>query len=109
MVKSLSKSQALASKVMFAALCLLRDKGIPIRAGEILDALEKQLLLDDWARETIESNGLPRWRMYAQFFSVNAVKAGFLIKERGFWRLTNTGAQALALGELGYFLKAQKG
>ena len=65
MVKPLSKSQALASKVMFAALCLLRDRGAAIKAGEILDALEKQLLLDDWALEVIESNGLPRWRMYS--------------------------------------------
>ena len=109
MVKPLSKSQALASKVMFAALCLLRDRGAAIKAGEILDALEKQLLLDDWALEVIESNGLPRWRMYAHFFSVDAVKAGFLTKERGMWSLTSGGAQALMLGEQGYFLKAQQG
>ncbi|HAU58420.1 MAG TPA: restriction endonuclease [Comamonadaceae bacterium] len=109
MAKPLSKSQALASKVMFAALCLLRDKGVAIKAGEILDALESQLSLDDWAREIIESNGLPRWRMYAHFFSVDAVKAGFLTKESGLWKLTSTGAEALALGELGYFLKAQQG
>ncbi len=109
MVKPLSKSQALASKVMFAALCLLRHKGSAIKAGEILDVLEQQLQLDDWAREIIESNGLPRWRMYAHFFSVDAVKAGFLTKERGLWRLTSAGVQALELGELGYFLKAQQG
>ena len=109
MVKPISKSQALGSKVMFAALCLLRDKGCAIKAGEILEVLEHQLLLDDWARETIESNGLPRWRMYAHFFSVDAVKAGFLAKERGLWRLTSSGEQALELGELGYFLKAQQG
>ena len=109
MVKQVSKSQALGSKVMFAALCLLRDKGCAIKAGEILEVLEHQLLLDGWARETIESNGLPRWRMYAHFFSVDAVKAGFLAKERGLWRLTSSGEQALELGELGYFLKAQQG
>ena len=57
MVKPISKSQALGSKVMFAALCLLRDKGCAIKAGEILEVLEHQLLLDDWARETIESTG----------------------------------------------------
>lgn len=109
MVKPFSKSQSLASKVMFSALCLLRDKRLAIKASEILDALEHELLLDDWAREIIESNGLPRWRMYAHFFSVDAVKAGFLAKERGLWRLTSSGEQALELGELGYFLKAQQG
>lgn len=109
MIKPLSKSQVLASKVMFAALCLLRDQGSAIKASEILDVLENQLLLDDWAQEIIESNGLPRWRMYVQFFSVDAVKAGFLTKERGLWRLTSAGVQALELGELGYFRKAQQG
>ena len=47
MVKPISKSQALGSKVMFAALSLLRDKGSAIKAGELLDVLENQLLLDD--------------------------------------------------------------
>lgn len=109
MEKPLSKSQALASQVMFATLCLLRDKGCAIKVGELLEAVEKQLPLDDWAREVIESNGLPRWRMYAHFFSVDAVKAGFLTKAQGRWSLTAAGTQALQLGARGYFLKAQQG
>lgn len=109
MEKPLSRSQALASQVMFAALCLLRDAGCAVKVAELLEALEKQLTLDDWAREVIESNGLPRWRMYAHFFSVDAVKAGFLTKAQGRWSLTAAGAQALQLGERGYFVKAQQG
>lgn len=53
---------------MFAALTLLQQRAIPLKVGQILDAIEKQLTLDEWAREIIESNGLPRWRMYANFF-----------------------------------------
>jgi restriction system protein len=109
MEKPFSKSQALAAKVMFSALCLLRERGAPMKASEILDAIEMRLPLDDWAREVIESNGLPRWRMYAHFFSVDAVKSGFLLKERGMWRLTEAGMQALSKGERDYFLLAQLG
>ena len=109
MEKPLSRSQALASKLMFTALSLLRDKGAAIKAAALLDALGEKLTFDDWALELIESNGLPRWRMYAQFFSVDAVKAGFLLKDRGMWSLTESGKQALLLGERGYFFKAQQG
>lgn len=109
MEKPFSKSQALASQVMFAALGLLQERKTPMKAGHIFDAIEHRLVLDAWAREVIESNGLPRWRMYGSFFSVDAVKSGFLLKERGMWGLTDAGAQALAQGERAYFLSAQQG
>lgn len=109
MDKPLSKSQALAAKVMYATLCLLRDKKAPTRGSELLDAVGEQLSMDDWAREIMESNGLPRWRMYAHFFSVDAVKTGYLIKNKGVWTLTPEGVKVLDLGEREYFLKAQQG
>lgn len=109
MHKPLSKSQALAAQVMFAALTLLRDNNAPMRGSEILDAIGPRLPLDDWAREVMESNGLPRWRMYAHFFSVDAVKSGYLVKDKGLWSLTASGREALERGERGYFLQAQQG
>lgn len=109
MHKPLSKSQALAAQVMFAALTLLRENNAPMRGSEILDAIGPRLPLDDWAREVMESNGLPRWRMYAQFFSVDAVKSGYLVKDKGLWSLTASGCEALERGERGYFLQAQQG
>ncbi len=109
MEKKFSKSQLLAAQVMFAALGLLQERKVPMKAGQILETIEGRLALDDWAREVIESNGLPRWRMYAHFFSVDAVKSGFLLKEGGMWSLTDAGVQALAQGECAYFLLAQQG
>ena len=67
------------------------------------------MTLDDWAQEVIESNGLARWRTYVHFFSVDAVKAGYLLKTKGIWQITSSGVQALSLGELGYFLAAREG
>ena len=75
MNKPLSKSNVLASKVIFAAMTILRDGGGQMKAADIFDAIPQKLTLDDWAQEVIESNGLARWRTYVHFFSVDAVKA----------------------------------
>ena len=109
MEKPFSKSQALAAQVMFVALSLLQERKAPMKASQILDAIESRLTLNEWAQEVIESNGLPRWRMYAHFFSVDAVKSGYLHKDHGMWSLTEAGAKALSLGERAYFLSAQQG
>lgn len=109
MTKPLSKSHALASKVMYAAMSILRDGGKTMKAADIFDAIAAHVPLDKWALEEIESNGLPRWRMYVQFFSVDAVKSGYLLKSKGVWTLTLLGEQALTLGAEGFFFKARDG
>jgi restriction system protein len=109
MTKPLSKSNSLASKLIYSAMTHLRDHGGEMKAADIFDALPAKVELDDWATETIESNGLTRWRTYVHFFSVDAVKSGFLTKTKGVWRITPEGIEALKLGEKGYFLCAQQG
>lgn len=108
-MKPLSKSNLLASKLIYAAMCLLRDAGGEMRGAELLELLPQRVEFDAWANEVIESNGLARWRTYAHFFSVDAVKSGFLQKSKGVWRITAQGVEALKLGEVGYFLAAQQG
>lgn len=109
MSKPLSKSHLLASKLMFAAMSILRDGGNTMKAADIFDAIPARVPLDAWALEEIESNGLPRWRMYLQFFSVDAVKSGYLLKSKGVWTLTLAGEQALGLGAEVFFCKARDG
>lgn len=109
MSKPLSKSHLLASKVMYAAMTILRDGGKTMKAADILDAIAAHVPLDSWAQEVIESNGLARWRMYAHFFSVDAVKSGYLVKSKGVWTLTLTGEEALTWGAEGFFSKARDG
>jgi restriction system protein len=109
MSKPLSKSNQLASQVMYAAMCTLRDAGGEMKGSDILELLPAKLSFDDWANEIIESNGLTRWRTYAHFFSVDATKSGFLTKLKGVWRISPQGIEALKAGEQGYFLQAQQG
>ncbi len=105
--KPLARSNQLAVKLMFAALCHLRDEGGTMRGRELIAKIPSLVVLDSWANEVLESNSLTRWQTYTHFFSVDAVKAGFLQKNKGYWTLTPSGAQALELGELGYFRAAQ--
>lgn len=107
--KPLSRSSALASRLMFATMTLLKERGGELAAAEIFDTLPKRVELDEWAEELIESNGLPRWRAYTQFFSVDSVKSGFLVKNKGHWRITSEGMNALKQGERDFFELAREG
>ena len=109
MSKLFSRSEALGSRVMFAAMQALQQADGKLRSRDVAARVAQQLEFDDWAQEIIESNGLPRWRMYLHFFSVDSVKAGFLLKEKGVWQITEPGAAALRGGAEAYFRAAQTG
>ena len=94
--RPLSRSRALVARLLHAALCAVRDAGGRLSLAEIRSQLAATQTLDDWALEIIESNRLPRWEMYLQFFSIDAVKAGYLLKQRGVWEITEAGKAALA-------------
>ncbi len=108
MAKTLSRSEQLACDVIFVAMTTLRDAGGTLRGSEVASHIPGQLALDAWATEIIESNGLPRWLTYLHFFSVDSVKAGFLLKNKGIWQLTPQGETALQQGATAYFLAAQQ-
>lgn len=55
---------------------------------EIMERVEKQVELGDWDKERYEKSGYVRWESILHFFSIDCVKAGFLIKKKGIWYLT---------------------
>lgn len=77
-------------------------------AKVVKEFVDANVELDDWAREIIQSNGLPRWQTYLNFFSIDAAKAGFLTKSHGVWGLTSTGASALEGGPEELFKAANR-
>ena len=97
----LSPSRDLGSKVMFAALSILKEKGGQAPGREVVAAIEARLTLDEWARETYEKSGYVRWQSILHFFSIPCIKAGYLVKKKGVWYLTPDGDTALKLGEVG--------
>ena len=102
MVKDkLSRSRELAAKVIFAALQILKERGGQAPGRDVVADVEKRVTLDDWARATYEKSGYVRWQSILHFFSIDAIKAGYLIKKKGVWYLTPEGEHALKLGEVG--------
>jgi restriction system protein len=101
----LPRSRRLAAKVIFAALQILKEKGGQAPGREVVAEVEKRVSFDEWARATYEKSGYVRWQSILHFFSIDCIKAGFLIKKKGVWYLTPEGEKALSLGEVG-LLKA---
>lgn len=95
------RSRLLAAKVIHAAFQILKEKGGEAPIREIFSEIEKRVQLDDWATESYKGDGSPRWQWITHFFSIDCVKASFLLKKRGTWYLTPEGEKALELGETG--------
>ncbi len=104
----LSKSGALAAKVMYASFSILKEKGGELSGRQVINEVEKRVQLDEWDKERYE-RGTIRWRAILHFFSIDCVKAGFLVKKKGVWFLTPEGDAALKSGEVGLFNAATKG
>jgi restriction system protein len=96
--KKLSRSHALAAKVMHAAFVILRDNGNEMPMRDIMALIEKHVELDDWDKARYEKSGYIRWESILHFFSIDCVKAGYLIKKKGIWYLTPEGEEAIDFG-----------
>jgi restriction system protein len=99
--EKLSRSRELAANVIFAALQILKEEGGQAPGRDVIKAVEKRITLDEWAKATYEKSGYVRWQSILHFFSIDCIKAGFLIKKKGVWYLTPEGEAALKLGEIG--------
>jgi restriction system protein len=74
----LPRSRALAAKLIYAALSILRDNGKEMPMRELLKKVEQKTQLDDWDRERYEKSGYIRWESILHFFSRNGtLSTGF--------------------------------
>ncbi len=103
MTEMLSRSAQCKAKTQYAALEILRDNGGDLPSREVLEEVEKRVELTPWELERYETTGYVRWTSLLHFTSVQAVKAGFLVKKKGVWYLTEEGEEALSLGREGVF------
>ena len=95
--KKLPRSRALAAKLIYAALSILRDNGKEMPMRELLSKVEQQVKLDEWDKARYEKSGYIRWESILHFFSIDCIKAGYLIKKKGIWYLTPEGEEALKM------------
>jgi restriction system protein len=76
-------------------LNLLWDKPDGLAAKEILDAIPNSIKLTDYERGYFPSTpNSPRYEKIIRFASIDLVKSGWLVKNKGRWYLTDEGRQA---------------
>jgi restriction system protein len=97
MSRPLSRSDKLITDMHHAALVALAEsQNGQLRHSDLMAEIERNVPLDDWAREIYESSGNTRWRAIFAFSSVGLVKAGYVSKSRGVWTLLDEGRDVLA-------------
>jgi len=55
--EKLSRSRELASKVIYAALQILKEKGGEAPGRDVLTEVENRVQFDDWAKTVYEKSG----------------------------------------------------
>lgn len=106
--KDLSRSAAIAAKTLFAALTILRDNGKEMAIRELIKMMEAKLEFDEYEKARYEKTGEIRWKTIFAFYSVDIMRAGYLVKKKGIWYITPEGEEALKMGPVGLLTTANK-
>jgi restriction system protein len=83
-------------ELLRTVLQVLAEHPDGIRARDALATTEERLALTEYETGTFESSGLRRFEKLVRFQTVNAVKAGWMVKDKGTWTITEDGLDALA-------------
>lgn len=103
----MSRTVDLAGKLVFETLKLLKENDGEMAFSLLMEALSKRVYLDDWAKSTLEKTGNIRWQSILHFYSIDLIKAGYLLKKKGVWYLTPEGEKAIDKGEKELLKSAQ--
>jgi restriction system protein len=97
-----------AGELLHAALSAIKANNGEMRGREVLREVEQRVKLSEYERERHEKSGYIRWESVVHFYSIDAVKAGFLRKHKGVWYLTPDGDHALKLAPMEFIDLATK-
>ena len=90
-----SRTQACATKTLYAVMKEMVRRGGSIPAKEIYPWVNQNVNLTDWEKEPAGKMQYIRWTNSFQFYSIDYQKAGFIIKKNGTWYITPEGEKAL--------------
>jgi len=99
MDKKLAPSRVLASKTIYMAFKVLKENDNEMPIKQLLNEIEQKIDFNDWEKSRYEKTGQIRWQGVFHFFSIDCVKAGYIIKKNGIWYLTPEGIEAEKMGE----------
>ena len=77
------------------------DDSLPSR--EVVQKVGQRLDLSEYELERHERSGYVRWESVLHFYSISAVKAGWIIKNKGVWYITPEGKDVATLTNLEYY------
>ena len=100
-----SITQERIGELVKTALQVLSENDGHLSSREVMRFAEKRLNLTEYELEKLPS-GIVRWENVIQWYTVDSVKAGWLIKRDGIWYLTEEGRKALSLDSLTFFKTA---
>lgn len=95
---SKSRSKKIAEKTIFAALSILKENGGEMRGKDVVEKIRETVTFDEYESHRYEKTGYIRWESILHFYTIDCMKAGYLLKQKGTWILTEEGEKALDLG-----------
>ncbi|GAB0157498.1 hypothetical protein CHRYSEOSP005_27760 [Chryseobacterium sp. Alg-005] len=104
----LAPSKQSAAKNLFATFEILKQEGGQLLGKQVIEKIREKNDLTDWEKEVYEKTGYVRWESILHFYTIDAIKAGFLRKNKGIWYLTEEGEKAIGLGPLKMLETASK-
>lgn len=93
-------------EAVYEALSLIKKNGGEMRSGDVFRILSGTFPKSEIERAQTKSGNI-RWENWLAFYSIDAVKAGLLIKSNGIWHITEEGEKAITLS-IDEFAKALK-
>lgn len=100
--------QTRVAELLYVVLKALQKRGGPASARDLFNEVRPRLQLTDEELTTV-SSGEPRWSNLVRWYSVDAVKSGYLAKENGLWQLTSSGLEALNMPQEEFFRAVRQG
>jgi restriction system protein len=107
-IETTSKTKQLAARVLYEAFTILKHAGGQLPGREVISQIEQNLTFTPWETTRYEKTGYIRWQSILHFYTIDAMKAGFLRKQKGIWILTSEGEEALKFGQIGLLEKASE-
>jgi len=104
----IAPTKSVGAKVIYAALTILKNNGGEMKGRDVMAEIEKNLEFNDWEKARYAKSGYIRWQSILHFYTIDCIKAGFLVKKKGIWYLTPEGEDALKLGPLDLLNTAQE-
>lgn len=90
-----SRSKSSATKTLFSVMMEMCRRGGSMPAKDLYPFVNENIELSDWEKEPAGKMQYIRWTNSFQFYSIDYVKAGFIVKKNGFWYLTPEGEAIL--------------